>query len=401
MKSVLILSKWQAGGVLLAAEQLRARGLRSVLVSELADNRHRDDCDDHVLVDWDGEDVPALIARLDERGIVPTAVVSLIEALIPWKDALAAHYGLPGAGAGLEVLASKTLVRDRMRALGLSAMRYCGDPAEVDFFPAIVKPARDSAASRLVHRVDGPDELLAWQRHLADGGHSGTEMVYEEFLPGVEFSVDGPVVDGRFHPVLAVEKPDHDDVRHHDAGLRVHPPQQDHVRAGVRALTEAVSAFCADLRLDQHWLHVEGRSDEDGRTELVEINLRFGGGMYPTAIREVSGIDPMEAVVSMALGEFSLDRLGPVRDRAIVGWVDVEAEELGRVEMRTTEDDLLGLPGVIKAELVDGYLVHSLEQENYFIRFAMTADSVGQLRARAETVLGALDYRITAPPRAD
>ena len=33
----------------------------------------------------------------------------------------------------------------------------------------------------------------------------------------------------------------------HDAGLRIHPPQRDHVRAGVRAMTEAIGALCADL----------------------------------------------------------------------------------------------------------------------------------------------------------
>ncbi|MET7680655.1 ATP-grasp domain-containing protein [Streptomyces sp. NPDC005423] len=401
MKSVLILSKWNAGGVALAAEQLRARGLRSVLVSERPDHRSRDRCDDHVVVDWDSEDPPTLFDRLDRRGIVPLAVVNLVEALLPWQDATAGRYGLPGGGAGRRVLASKTLVRDRMRALGLSSIRFCGDPAEADFFPAIVKPARESAASRLVCRVDSAAELAAYLRRLAERGLGDTELIVEEYLPGVEFSVDGPVVDGRFHPVLAVEKPEHDDVRHHDAGLRLHPPQQDQVRAGVRVLSEAVDAFCADLALDQLWLHVEGRAGADGRTELVEINPRFGGGMYPTAIRHVSGIDPMEAVVSMSLGEFTLEHLGPLRDEAVIGGVDVEADALGRVEVVTTEEDLCALPGVIKAEVVNGYQVSDLEQENYFLRFVITADSVSRLRARAAAVLSTLDYRITAPPRTD
>lgn len=395
MKSVLILSKWNAGGVALAAEQLRARGLQSVLISELAEHRNRDACDVQVLVDWDREDLPTLIARLDRRGIVPVAVVNLIEPLLPWQGGLAAHYDLPGTSTGLDVLASKTLVRERIRALGLSAIGFCDDPAEADFFPAIVKPARESTASRLVRRVDGPDELFAYRRHLAERGFADTEMIIEEYLPGVEFSVDGPVVDGRFHPVLAVEKPDHDEVKHHDAGLRIHPPQQDHVRAGVQVLSEMVSTLSADLRLDQIWLHVEGRADEDGRTELVEINPRFGGGMYPTAIEEAGGIDPMQAVVAMSLGEFTLEQLNPPRESKIIGWVDVEAEELGRVEISTTEEDLCALPGVIKAVVVDGYQVKDLEQENYFLRFALTADSVSQLRARADWVLNtAGSYRV-------
>jgi hypothetical protein len=298
------------------------------------------------------------------------------------------------------VLLSKALVRGHMRALGLSTIRFCGDRVAVDFFPAIVKPSRESAASWLVRRVDGPAELLAYRRHLAERGFADTELIIEEYMPGTEFSVDGPVVGGRFHPVLAVEKPDHDDSRHHDAGILLHPPQQDHVRDGVRVLSETIGALCADLRLDQLWLHVEGRATEDGRTELIEINPRPGGGMYPTAIREISGIDPIEAVISMSLGEFTFapERLGPLRDRPIIGWVDVEADELGIVEISTTEDDLRALPGVINAEVINGFQVSSLEKENFFLCFAITADSVSQLRARAATVLSTLDYRITAQP---
>lgn len=401
MKAVLILSKWNAGGVALAAEQLRARGLRSVLISELPDNRNRDKCDDYVLMDWDNEDLPTLITRLDQRDIVPIAVVNMIEPLIPWQDAIAAHYALPGVGASLNVLASKTLVRDHMRALGLSTIRFCGDPAEVDFFPAIVKPSRESAASWLVRRVDGPAELLAYRHLLAERGFADTELIIEEYLPGTEFSVDGPVVGGRFHPVLAVERPEHDDTRHHNAGLQIHPPQQDHVRDGVRALSKMIGTLCADLRIDQLWLHVEGRVDEDGRTELIEINPRPAGGMYSTVIHETSGIDPIEAFISMSLGEFTFtpERLGPLRDRPIIGLFDVEADELGIVEISTTEDDLRALPGVINAEVINGYQISSLEKENFFIRFAITADSVSQLRTLTATILSTLDYRITAQPQ--
>ncbi|MFI7013106.1 acetyl-CoA carboxylase biotin carboxylase subunit family protein [Streptomyces sp. NPDC050164] len=384
----------------LAAEHVRAHGLRSVLVSELPDNRHRDTCDDHVVFDWYSEDLPALTARLEQRGIAPVAVVNMLESLTPWQIALATHYDIPGAEEGRRVLLSKVLVRERMQALGLSGIRFSGDPATVDFFPSIVKPSTDSGASYLVSRVDSPDELLAYRRRLAEAGFADTELIVEEYLPGIEFSVDGPVVDGRFHPILAVEKPEHDHVRHHDAGLEFHPPEQDCVREGVRVLCEQVNTLCAELRLDQFWLHFEGRSTEDGRTELIEINTRPGGGMIPAAVREISGIDPIGAYVSMALGEFTLDEPIPFRDRPIVGWIDMEGDELGTVEVSTTEDDLRALPGVIGAQITNGYRITDLERENFFLRFAVTADSVSQLRDRVETVRNKVDYRITADPDA-
>jgi hypothetical protein len=404
VKSVLVLSKWSnSSSVGHAVEQVRARGLRPVLLSASPDDLNRDKCDDHVVVDWDSEDPTALISRIDQRGIVPVAVLNMVEPLIPWQIAVAGHYGLPGADPARGVLLSKTLVRERMRALGLSAIRFRGDPAEVDFFPAIVKPARESAASWLVRRVDDPAGLLAYRQLLTRLGVADTELIIEEYLPGTEFSVDGPVVAGRFHPVMAVERPEHDNGRHHNAGLQIQPPQQDHVRAGVRALTGMLDALCADLRIDQLWMHVEGRVDQDGRTEVIEINPRPAGGMYSAAIREISGIDPIEAFTSMSLGEFAFapGRVDPLHDRPIIGFFDVEAHELGVVEITTTADDLRALPGVIDAEVLDGYRISSLEKENFFIRFAFTADSVDQLRDRTTAILDTLDYRVTAPPRTD
>jgi hypothetical protein len=320
--------------------------------------------------------------------------------LIPWQIVIATHYGLPGADAFRNLLASKVLVRDHMRALGLSAIRFCGDPADVDFFPAIVKPSRESSASWLVRRVDSPAELSAYQRHLAERGLAETELIIEEYLPGTEFSLDGPAVGGRFYPVMAIEMTDHDNTRHHNAGLQIHPPQQDHVRDGVRALIETIDVLCADLRLDQIWLHVEARTADGGRAELIEINPRPGGGMYTTAIRETSGIDPMDALISMSLGQFTVtpELLGPLPDRPIMAMVDVEAEELGIVEIGTTADDIRALPGVVDANVINGFQLSSLEKENFFVCFALTADSVSQLRARAATVLSALEYRIRAQP---
>jgi hypothetical protein len=394
MKSVLILS-WKAiGNVPPAVKELRARDLRPVLVSNLPDDPNAVLCDEHVVFDWDSEELSTLVERLDQRALDLVGAVNMVEKLISWHNAVAAHYGLPGGDAGRAVIASKTSVRDRMRALGLSDIKYSGDAHAVDFFPAIVKPARVSGASYLVSRVDNPAELLAYRRHLADSGAGDIEMIVEEYLPGTEFSVDGPVLNGRFHPVLAVEKPDHDEVTHHDAGLEFHPPQTDHVREGVRVLCETVTTLCTDLGLDQLWLHFEGRSSADGRTELIEINPRPGGGQIPKAIQEISGIDAIEAVVSMALGVYAPEHLGPLREQPIIGWMDVEAHEVGTVDVISTQADLLALPGVINVKLLNGFQIKSLDIENFFFSFAVTADSVDQLRAHAATVLDTLDYRV-------
>lgn len=181
------------GNVPAVARELRARDLRPVLVSNLPDDPGTGFCDDHVVFDRDGEETSALVARIDERGFEPIAVVSMVEKLMEWNLALTTHYGLPGGDAGRSVLASKSLVREHMRALGLSDLRFSGDPRSVDFFPAIVKPARESSASYLVKQVNDREELLAYLKHLEESGAGGVELIAEEFVPGTEFFVDGPV----------------------------------------------------------------------------------------------------------------------------------------------------------------------------------------------------------------
>ncbi|MFF4140776.1 acetyl-CoA carboxylase biotin carboxylase subunit family protein [Streptomyces sp. NPDC001698] len=396
MKSVLVLSWIAIGNVPAAVKEIRDRDLRPVLVSSVPDDPHAGLCDDHIFFDWDSEELSALTARIDERGIEPIAVVSMIEKLLEWSIALTTHYGLPGGGASRAVLASKTLVREHMRALGLSELKYSDDTRSVDFFPAIIKPTRESAASYLVKRVDDREELLAYLKELEESGAGDVELIAEEFVSGTEFSVDGPVLNGRFHPLLAVEKADYDYAKNHDAGLSFHPPQQSHVRDGVRALCETINTLCADLGLDQVWLHFEGRSSEDGRTELIEINPRPGGFHtgIPAAIQNLYGIDVIATVVSMALGEYAPQDLGPMLERPIFGNVELEAEELGTVEAVTTEADLLALPGVISVRLFNGYRVTQLNKENFFLSLTMTADSVDQMREQAATVLDTFEYSV-------
>ncbi|MFE0704988.1 acetyl-CoA carboxylase biotin carboxylase subunit family protein [Streptomyces sp. NPDC058872] len=396
MKSVLVLSWIAIGNVPAAVAELRARDLRPVLVSNLPDDPNAGLCDDHIVFDWDSEELSALTARVAERGIEPIAVVSMVEKLVEWSVALTTHYGLPGGGASRAVLASKTLVRERMRALGLSELKYSDDPRSVDFFPAIIKPTRESAASYLVKRVDDRRELLAYLKDLEESGAGDVELIAEEFVAGTEYSVDGPVLNGRFHPLLAVEKADYDYAKNHDAGLSFHPPQQSHVRDGVRALCESINTLCADQGLDQVWLHFEGRSSEEGRTELIEINPRPGGFHtgIPASIQNLYGIDVIATVVSMALGEYAPQDLGPMLEQPIFGNVELEAEELGTVEAVTTEEDLLALPGVISVRLFDGYRVTQLNKENFFLSLTMTADSVEQMRKQAATVLDTFEYSV-------
>ncbi|MFB7258194.1 ATP-grasp domain-containing protein [Streptomyces nojiriensis] len=367
----------------------------------MTDDINRDSCDAHVVVDWDTADFPQLIEAIDRAGIVPIAVVNLVEPLLPWQLQVARHYGLPGGEPARDTLLSKAAVRAEMARIGQSSLRFENGPAGsidagvVTKYPVIVKPARDSGGSRLVRRADSVEQLRGCLRDIVRAAGPELEVIVEEYLDGTEFSVDGPVVDGVFHALFAVEKPEHDEERHHDAGLRLSPPQSDHVRKAVDQLASKISALCTELGLGRGWLHVEGRVLADGTAELVEINPRSGGGLYRSATMRTCDVDPVEVTVCMALGEEDAEALRTcTRSDELLGLLPFEVNELGTVVEATPLAEIKAIPGVVDGYQFDSFKVTSLDNENFYTEALLSGDSVEHLQEIADRVRAAFHVRV-------
>ncbi|HST86250.1 MAG TPA: ATP-grasp domain-containing protein [Kineosporiaceae bacterium] len=411
-RAALVLSRRMAGGVRIAAASLRERGWSPVLVSERADDANAVHCDHSVVLDWDRDSVADLDKALVTAGIQPEAVVNMVEPLLGWQAQIAGYYGLPGAG--LAQVAGKDAVRAACDAAGVFPLRWRSGSladlaeraeltgsADSDLFPVIVKPARDTGASRNVHRADDAAGLRqVINTGLAELAREDVFIV-EEYVDGLEFSVDGFVAEGAFTPVLVVSKPGFDEERHHDAGILFSPP------VGLEA--DTVQQFCADLEMlaksigvDGAWWHAEGRVRAGGRPALIEINPRPGGRLHIEAARRRTGVDPIEVLIDGALG---------VRPRATelaagagngdqIGLVNVEPRELGIVRLQTTAADLLALPGVVDVMLIDGFRVESLDEENFFLTVMVQAPTVAEVRRLAQTVSTQIHYTVDPLPRA-
>ncbi|MFF1447838.1 acetyl-CoA carboxylase biotin carboxylase subunit family protein [Streptomyces sp. NPDC058274] len=400
-QDVLVLSKRSVGGVRHVAELLKALGKRPVLVSENHDDRNRDACDAHVVVDWDGAAPDQAPAAIDAAGVVPTGVVNLVDPLVQWQARIARHYGLPGGEAAREVLVSKARVRAEMRRLGLSSLWFDSGPAgsyrteAVPAYPVIVKPSVDSGSSRLVRRADTGEQL---REHLRDiSRHAGPdfEVIVEEHIGGVEISVDGPVIDGDFRGLFYVEKRGRDEERNHDTGVLLSPLLDSRVRAGAESMVRKISALCTDLGLARGWLHVEARVREDGTAELIEINPRVAGGMHPAAITRTCGIDSVEAMILMALGEEDLEHLRTaVRNDEVIGLVNVEPRQKGAVTDATPLEQMKKIPGVVDGYLWDDFQVTSLDNENFFAAFLISGDSESAVRTAADRVHTEFSFKV-------
>ncbi|MFE7465948.1 acetyl-CoA carboxylase biotin carboxylase subunit family protein [Streptomyces sp. NPDC057499] len=393
-RDVLIYSKRFEGGVRLVSRMLSDMGRRPVLVSDEPEDVNRDHCAAHVVVDWEKASLAELVAAVEAAGVVPTAVVNFVESLISWQVRTARHYGLVGGEDGREVLLSKARVRAAMADRGLSALPFvAGTVASLDVdavtsYPVIVKPDQDSGGSRLVRRADDAAELRACLQELADSVDPETDAIVEEYIDGVEFSVDGPVLEGRFHPLFEVEKTEHDNLRNHDAGLLVSPPPSALVRQAVRELAERVGVLYASLGVKSSWLHVEGRVRADGTCELVEINPRPGGRMYRAATQRACGVDPIDMSVRMALGE-SLDGAlagATPGGTELLAMLPFEADSVGALVSATSVEELKRIPGVVDGYLFEDFRVVTMDRENFFAEAMITADSVAGLHEIAEQV---------------
>ncbi|MFH9086721.1 acetyl-CoA carboxylase biotin carboxylase subunit family protein [Streptomyces sp. NPDC017673] len=400
-QDVLVLSKRSVGGVRHVAELLRNLGKRPVLVSENPDDINREACDAHVVVEWDDATVDEAVKAFEAAGVAPAGVVNLVDPLVRWQARLARHYGLPGGEHAREVLVSKAGVRAEMRRLALSSLWFDSgragtfDVSAVHSYPVVVKPCVDSGASRLVRRAESDEQLRRHLRDIAETAGPDFEIIVEEHIDGVEISIDGPVIDGEFRGLFCVDKSARDEERNHDTGMLLSPLPAGAVRAGADAMIGRISALCTDLGLARGWLHVEARVAEDGSVELIEINPRVAGGVHPAAIRRTCGIDAVEQMVLMALGDEDADHLRTVtRNDELVGLVHVEPRAAGVIVDATPLERMKRLPGVVDGYLWEGFRVSSLEHENFFAAFLISGDSEPALHEAAARVLSEFSFRV-------
>lgn len=396
-RAVLLLSAALAGGIARLGPMLAAEGWHVVLVSEVSDDPNSVFCDGHVLVDWarPSGDIVAAVRQYPRH---PTAVLTMVEGLLGQRAELIDRLGLPDPSPGLTALTDKAAVRRACDRAGVFSMPWTSGPlqnladAQPPRWPVVLKPALSSGASRDVRLVGSADEL-ARAVATADDQQRRAPFLIEEFQAGQEFSVDGFVVDGHFEPVLIADKIDQPEDCLRDHGLRVCPP--------IRALpTAAVAGFVADLRrllaelgVDRLWLHVEARVQAGQRAILIEANPRPGGGLYPAAIAHHTGVDPLRMSVAMALGDSLPASQRPPRSE-LVAMVPFDAPALGVVHCMTTVAELVKIPGVIDAYVIDGYRVSSLVKENFFAGVLVVGADEAELRSAAAAAAVALVFQV-------
>lgn len=252
----------------------------------------------------------------DDRGVLelarqarPDCVIPLNEFGMPTHAKVAAALGLPGVSQEqVAAVVDKAVMRRVWAQAGLRQPRfYAGETlaqavkfADDIGFPCLIKPADSGGSGRGVIILDGPKDLAEGFAFAKPHARNGVVLV-EEFIPGVELTVEGLCCRGR-HRVLAISDKTKPPLRTRVATSLNYPAYFDNViLAQVKDLVEA--AVMA-IGLTDCATHTELIVTPDGETFLVEMGARGGGGhILSTIVEAVSGVNMPVSLARILAGQ--------------------------------------------------------------------------------------------------
>ncbi|HEX9036845.1 MAG TPA: ATP-grasp domain-containing protein [Ktedonobacterales bacterium] len=264
------------------------------------------------------------------RAIISYARVRPLDAIVAVDDSATLLAARASAALGLphnppeaaEAARDKGIMRRLMAAGGAPCpvfrrFRLTDDPdtiAQQITFPCVVKPMRLSG-SRGVIRADTPEELAAALARLtrillADGfPEDSTEILVEDFIPGVEVALEGLLTNGELHTLALFDKPDPLDGPFFEETIYVTPSRLSEVTQ--TEISAAVATAARSIGLRDGPVHAELRVNERGPW-MLEIAGRSIGGLCSTVLEFGAGMRLEEILLRHALGLDldSLDRTG-------------------------------------------------------------------------------------------
>ncbi len=353
-KAVLVLGggRWQLGVI----EAVRRLGLRVVVADISADAPGRKLADEFVQIDTNDKAGLLEVARRIGAGLV---LAEQTDRLVPVAGFINDTLGLPGITAAVaERFTNKLVMRRALEGTGAPMPRYevvssaaeAQEAARAIGLPVIVKPLQAQSSIGVTLVEDSAGVVPAFEE--AQGAGSGGQALVEEFIDGLEVTVEGISIDGTC-TVLAMSEKAHYAHRPCVARLLAYPPRLpaetlERLRATAKGVVEA-------LGLETGISHAEYRV-RDGIPYLVEVAARGGGtGIASVIVPHVSGLPTYELVIRRLLGErltlpapasraaiLEFFTFGPGRVAAVEGIAECLAEGLGqRIEVAYAPGDVI------------------------------------------------------------
>ena len=227
-------------------------------------------------------------------------------------------------------------------------------------FPLIVKPC-DRSGSAGVCKVETAAELNAAVR-VALKVAFGHEAIVEEFVTGVEVSVETISWKGQHHILAITDKvtsgaPHFVELAHHQPSRHTAEVQSEIRRQTLAALTA--------LDINYGASHSEFIITPDGRVFVTEVGARMGGDFIGSDLVQLStGYDFLKGVIEVACGTFSPPRANQGRCSGVWFFSKQTPLVLDYIRQRDRH------PEIVRAEISSLELVEltkSADRSGYFI----------------------------------
>lgn len=307
-----------------AAETAHALGHRAIVVVEEPSWEH--EYVDAVYSAPTG-DLQATVARCveiaKEESEPIAGVIAFVEHSVPAAAAVAAELGLPYISPDTaEKSRDKLSMRNAFEKVGISQPRFAlatsieeaQEAALSISYPLVMKPII-GGGSMFVRRVDNPEELAEHFEEIRAGAWAGFDydplfflksrysegILLEEFLRGNEISVESYVQNGETTVVAVHDKPIPMDGPFFEETFYATPT----VLTGETL--EKVKKFTKlaheGLGIAQGATHTEFRISPSGEPYILETGARLGGGPVYQSVLLSTGIDMVEVLTKVSLGE--------------------------------------------------------------------------------------------------
>jgi biotin carboxylase len=199
----------------------------------------------------------------------------------------------PIAAAVADMCTDKIAQRERLDAAGVPQARWSTDAPPA--YPCVVK-APDRQGQRAMTVVRDPHGLDEATARAREGSRTG-RVLFEEFVPGPEVTVNAFSIAGRFLPVAVTDRVHFEGVPG-VAQRHVYPAAAGGAAAAAGVAERAVAAVGITDGPSYVQLILAG----DG-PQVVEVAARLGGGHDSEICRAAAGVDLATAAVRAAVDE--------------------------------------------------------------------------------------------------
>jgi len=332
----------------------------------------------------DPYDLPGSIDRIVRSGGPLDAVVAVDTPMLAVAAAVGERIGLPhNPMEAVMATMDKRAQRCRWAATGVPQPAFRVIAAGSDEyavmsvaaelkFPCVVKALSLSGSQgilRVDHATDVPVAARRIRRVLSEGRGTDIEpLLIEEYVPGLEISIDALLTDGVATVIAVFDKPEMPDGPTFEETMLICPARlsDETLAASVSVAERATRA----LGLRHGPIHAELRIDPrhgDERPTMLELAARSIGGLCSRALRFAGNTSLEEMVLLNALGV----GVTPQQETGTAGIFMLPLERAGvlhAIEGQTEAADVPGITG-LSISIPLGETVHPLPEGDRYLGF--------------------------------